>query len=71
MIPINMENPFFTNYGGWTIEFYPSGERTNEYRELRVSSVARTQAWIKASWYSCTNKLLTVGPEETYSNLNR
>ena len=56
----------FANYGGWTIEFYPLGKKTNEFKELRISSIARSQAWIKASWHSCIDNLITFGPVETY-----
>lgn len=52
------------NYDGWTIEFYPSGKQNNKYKELRISSKARTIAWIKASWYSMTDSLIKWGKEE-------
>ena len=50
---INKNTPSLFNYEGWTIEFYPLGKKTNEFKELRISSIARSQAWIKASWNSC------------------
>lgn len=53
------------NYQGWTIEYYPCGKQTYEYRELRISSTARERNWIKASWYSQTDNLLTWGEEES------
>jgi len=63
---INKDTSSLFNYEGWTIEFYPSGKKTNEFKELRISSIARSQAWIKASWHSCIDNLLTFGPEETF-----
>jgi len=54
----------FKKYGGWTIELYPLGMKTNELKELRISKVDRSQAWIRASWHSCTDNLLTFGPVE-------
>lgn len=54
----------FVNYGGWTVEFYPLGKQTDEFEELRISKVARSKAWIKASWHACTDNLLTFGPVE-------
>ena len=64
-LKINKKTPSLFNYEGWTIEFYPLEKKTNEFKELRISSVARSQAWIKASWYSCIDNLLTYGHEET------
>ena len=61
---LNGYEPKFINYGGWTIEFYPSGKQTNEFKRLRISKVARPKAWIKASWHACTDNLLTFGPVE-------
>jgi len=63
---INKDTPSLFNYEGWTIEFYPLGKKTNEFKELRISSIARSQAWIKTSWHSCIDNLITFGPEETY-----
>ena len=65
-LKINQDTPSLFNYEGWTIEFYPSGKETNEFKELRISSIARTQAWIKASWHSCIDNLITWGPVETH-----
>jgi len=66
-VPVQMNNlvPSLFSYDGWTIEFYPSGIKKYDYRELRISSTARSQAWIKASWYSSTDNLITFGPVET------
>jgi hypothetical protein len=66
---INKDTHSLFNYEGWTIEFYPLGKKTNEFKELRISSIARSQAWIKASWYTCIDNLGTYGFEET--NLSR
>ena len=63
---INKDTPSLFNYEGWTIEFYPLGKKTNEFKELRISSITRPQAWIKASWQSCTDNLITFGPVEIY-----
>ena len=52
------------NYQGWTVEFYPMGQNTEEYKELRVSGVGRPSSWIIASWKSTTDHLVTYGPEE-------
>lgn len=57
---INNSKVVFVNYGGWTVEFYPSGKQTSEFKELRISKVARSKDWIKASWLSCTDNLFTV-----------
>lgn len=64
-LKINRHTSGLFNYEGWTIEFYPLGKETNEFRELRISSIARTDAWIKASWHSCIDNLITWGHEET------
>ncbi len=48
-------------YSGWTIEYYPMGKQTEEYRELRISSIARAPAWIRTSWYGYTDQLITFG----------
>ena len=63
-VPVQINNliPSLFSYDGWTIEFYPSGIKKYDYRELRISSTARSHAWIKASWYSSTDNLLTYGP---------
>ncbi|NTW31558.1 MAG: DUF2341 domain-containing protein [Bacteroidetes bacterium] len=37
--------------------------------EARVSKVARSAAWIKASYYSGNNSLMTYGNEETINNI--
>jgi hypothetical protein len=63
---INKDTSSLFNYEGWTIEFYPSGKKTNEFKELRISSIARSQSWIKASWHSCIDNLVTFGPVETH-----
>ena len=52
------------NYNGWTIEFYPLGRRSGEYRHLCISSVARSRAWIKTSWLGCTDNLVIYGPPQ-------
>jgi len=67
-LKINKDTPSLFSYEGWTIEFYPLSKRTNEFKELRISAIARSQAWIKASWYSCTDNLIDFGPEETLEN---
>lgn len=64
-VKINSLTPSLFSYDGWTIEFYPSGIKKYDYRELRISSRARSHAWIKASWYSSTDNLLTYGPVVT------
>ncbi len=46
------------NYKGWTIEFYPFSRCFNEYRDLRISSVARSRDWIRVSWLSSTDNLV-------------
>lgn len=56
---INAYKTVFVNYGGWTVEFYPSGKQTSEFKELRISKFARSEDWIKASWLSCTDNLIT------------
>lgn len=61
---INNNTPNLFNYDGWTIEFYPSGKKVNEFKELRISSIARPQSWIELQWYSCSDNLLIIGPEE-------
>jgi len=61
---INKDTHGLFNYEGWTIEFYPLGKKTNEFKELRISSIARSQTRTKASWHSCIDNLLTYGPEE-------
>lgn len=64
--PLNFSNSSagHVNYQGWTVEFYPLGRNTEEYKELRVSSVGRSCSWITASWASTTDNLLTYGSEE-------
>jgi len=52
------------DYQGWTVELYPTGKQLHEFRELRISSIARSRSWIRASWYSQTDSLLTYGTEE-------
>jgi hypothetical protein len=51
------------NYAGWTVEAYP--QRNLEYREIRVSSIARSLSWIVASYnnLSSPEAFFTVGPE--------
>jgi|GEM_PF-6100288 len=56
---INDFKTMFANYGGWTVEFYPLGKQTSEFKELRISKVARSKDWIKASWLSCTDNLVS------------
>ena len=51
--------PNFVNYGGWTVEFYPLGKQTDEFKELRISKIARSDDWIKLSWLSTTDNLIT------------
>lgn len=51
---------------GWTVEFYPFGERLSPYRELRISSVVRSQSWITATgnWLLHNADCYSVGPVE-------
>ena len=65
-IRLNQKLDNNTNYQGWTIEFYPNSKHATDYSELRISPVARSRAWIKASWYSSTDNLLTFGHEELF-----
>lgn len=65
-LKINRHTPSLFNYEGWTIEFYPLGKETDEFKELRIASIARTHAWIKASWHGCIDNLITWGPVETH-----
>ncbi len=58
-LKINESSQSIFRYSGWTIEFYPLGKKTNEFLELRVSSTARSQSWIKTSWLSSTDNLAT------------
>ena len=57
-IPLS-QKPANISYTGWTIEYYPRGKDTRDYLELRISSIARSSAWIKASWHSTTDNLVT------------
>lgn len=59
------------NYSGWTIEFYPLGKRHAEYRELRISSVAREKAWIRASWHNLTDNLVSFAPPQGREEFER
>ena len=65
-IKINEEYVNLFDYKGYTIEFYPSGNETMNFNELRISRIARSHAWIIASWYSCANKLSTIGAVEEH-----
>ncbi len=65
-IRLNQKRDNNVNYQGWTIEWYPNSKQATDYSELRISSVARSRAWIKASWYSSTDNLLTFGHEELF-----
>ena len=38
--------------------------------EVRISNVARSAAWIKASYHSCNDTLLSFGPEEEFVPLS-
>jgi hypothetical protein len=51
-------------YSGWTVEIYPSPKNLGKAKELRISSTARSLDWIKLSWYSAIDKLITWGPAE-------
>ncbi len=62
--PLTEKELNFKDYGGWSIEFYPLGKQTNEFKELRISKVALSKAWIRASWHACTDNLLTFGPTD-------
>jgi len=50
------------DYKGWTIGLYTSNAI---FKSIRVSSTARTLAWIKATCFSLNDQLLTYGKEET------
>jgi hypothetical protein len=52
------------DYDGWTVEFYPRGRQTHQFLELRVSSIARSSDWIRLSWFTTTDRLLTYTPEQ-------
>ena len=56
---------YVLDYGGWTIEGYPILSKNRKLDELRVSSTSRELSWIKASYLSCTDNLLSWGPEES------
>ncbi len=62
--PLNFSRTGAVNYQGWTVGFYPIGQNTEKYKELRVSNVGRSSSWVIASWKSTTDNLLTYGPEE-------
>jgi hypothetical protein len=50
------------DYKGWTIGLYTSNAI---FKSIRVSSKARTLAWIKLTYFSLNDQLLTYGKEET------
>lgn len=56
---------YVLDYEGWTIEGYPIPSKNRKLGELRVSSTSRGLNWIKASYLSCTDNLLSWGPEES------
>jgi len=56
---------YVLDYGGWTSEGYPILSKNRKFGELRVSSTPRELSWIKASYLSCTDNLLSWGPEES------
>ena len=65
-VVFNEGNESISNYEGWTIEAYPRDkEDLGKISTLRVSSCSRDLHWIKASFYSETDQLLTYGKEET------
>lgn len=64
----NEGNESISNYKGWTVEGYPRDkENLGKISTLMVSSCPRELSWIKASFYSETDQLLTDGEEETFS----
>jgi len=54
-------------YSGWSVEFYPKGKESHEYLELRLSPIALSPSWIRASWHSTTDNLITFGSVERIS----
>jgi len=65
----NLTNPQL-NYEGWTVEFYPMGKGLSKYLELRLSNTASSFRWIRASWFSLTDNLLTYGSKEIMPHNN-
>jgi len=65
-VVFNEENGSISNYKGWTVEGYPRKEDLGMISELRVSSCYRDLHWIKGSFYSETDQLLTWGEIETF-----
>lgn len=55
----------FIDYKGWTIEV---NTRNTIVTSIRVHSIARELAWIKATCFSLNDQLLTYGKEETKKN---
>ena len=51
-----------TDYKGWTIEV---NTRNTIFKSIRVHSIARELAWIKATCFSVKDQLFTYGKEET------
>jgi len=54
----------FIGKSNWSADSYFNGS----IDEVRISNVARSAAWIKATYYSLNNSLLTYGAEETYAS---
>ncbi|MCP3928013.1 MAG: hypothetical protein GY705_02795 [Bacteroidetes bacterium] len=50
---------------GFTIEFLPNPKNHNAYSDLRISSTSRSLSWVKASWLSSTDQLITFSNAKT------